>query len=117
VTFAPCFLWIFVGAPFIEHLRGNKALNGALSAITAAVVGVVLNLTVWFAIHVVFREVVRVRAYGLNFDAPVLTSVDPYALVLSLAAIIAIFRFKAGMLPVLAVWSAIGVALHLTGLT
>ncbi len=117
VTFAPCFLWIFVGAPFIEHLRGNKALNGALSAITAAVVGVILNLTVWFAIHVVFREVVHVRAYGLSFDAPVPASVDPYALVLSLAAMIAIFRFKAGMLPVLAVSSAIGVALYLAGLT
>jgi chromate transporter len=117
VTFAPCFLWIFVGAPFIEYLRGNKALNGALSAITAAVVGVILNLTIWFAIHVVFREVVPVRAYGLSFDAPILTSVDPYALMLSLAAMIAIFRFKAGMLLVLGVSSAIGVALYLAGLT
>ena len=117
VTFAPCFLWIFVGAPFIERLRGNKALNGALSAITAAVVGVILNLAIWFAIHVVFREVTHVRAYGLSFDAPVPTSVDPYALMLSLAAMIAIFRFKAGMLPVLAVSSAIGVALYLAGLT
>ena len=116
VTFAPCFLWIFVGAPFIEHLRGNKALNGALSAITAAVVGVILNLAIWFAIHVVFREVVRIHAYGLKFDAPVLASVDPYALLLSLAAMIAIFRFKAGMLSVLGVSSAIGVGLYLAGL-
>jgi chromate transporter len=51
VTFAPCFLWIFVGAPYIEALRGNKALAGALSAITAAVVGVILNLSIWFALH------------------------------------------------------------------
>src|SRR5262249_35686839 len=51
VTFTPCFLWIFLGAPFIETLRGNKALNAALSAITAAVVGVILNLAIWFAIH------------------------------------------------------------------
>src|SRR3954462_12897795 len=56
VTFTPCFLWIFLGAPFIEILRGNRALNGALSAITAAVVGVVLNLAIWFAIHTLFRE-------------------------------------------------------------
>ena len=56
VTFAPCFLWIFLGAPFIETLRGNQALHGALSAITAAVVGVILNLAIWFAIHTVFRE-------------------------------------------------------------
>ena len=116
VTFVPCFLWIFVGAPFIEYLRDNKGLNGALSAITAAVVGVILNLAIWFAIHVVFREVVRVHSYGLNFDAPVLSSVDPYALALSLAAMIAIFRFNAGMLSVLAVSSAIGVGLYLAGL-
>ncbi len=64
VTFIPCFLWIFLGAPFIERMRGNKALAGALSAITAAVVGVVLNLAIWFAIHTVFREVRPVRAYG-----------------------------------------------------
>ena len=105
-----------MGAPYIEHLRGNKALNGALSAITAAVVGVILNLAIWFAIHVVFREVVRIHAYGLKFDAPVLASVDPYALLLSLAAMIAIFRFKAGMLSVLGVSSAIGVGLYLAGL-
>ena len=61
VTFAPCFLWIFLGAPFIETLRGNKALHGALSAITAAVVGVILNLAIWFAIHTIFREVPPVR--------------------------------------------------------
>ena len=65
VTFAPCFLWIFLGAPFVEALRGNKALSGALSAITAAVVGVILNLAIWFAIHTVFREVTPVRGFGL----------------------------------------------------
>jgi chromate transporter len=117
VTFAPCFLWIFVGAPFIEYLRDNKALNGALSAITAAVVGVILNLAVWFAIHVVFREVVQVRAYWFRFDAPVFSSVDAWALLLSLAAMIAIFRFKIGMMPVLATASALGIALYLAALT
>jgi chromate transporter len=56
VTFAPCFLWIFLGAPYIEALRSNRALHAALSAITAAVVGVVLNLSVWFTLHTVFAE-------------------------------------------------------------
>ena len=65
VTFTPCFLWIFLGAPFIEVLRGNKALNGALSAITAAVVGVILNLAIWFALHTLFRETVPVHAYAV----------------------------------------------------
>src|SRR5882724_4561961 len=86
VTFTPCFLWIFLGAPFVEMLRGNKALNGALSAITAAVVGVVLNLAVWFAVHTVFRETIPVRAFLLNFDAPKFSSIDPWALALSVAA-------------------------------
>ena len=70
VTFTPCFLWIFLGAPFIEALRNNKALNGALSAITAAVVGVILNLAVWFAIHTVFRATTPVNLFPLTFEAP-----------------------------------------------
>jgi chromate transporter len=115
VTFTPCFLWIFLGAPFIEVLRDNKALNGALSAITAAVVGVVLNLAIWFALHTVFRETTPVRSYGLSFDMPVLASVDPWALGLSIAAIIAIFRFKVGMIPTLLACSAVGIILHLAG--
>jgi chromate transporter len=96
-------------------LRGNRALAGALSAITAAVVGVILNLAIWFGIHTVFREVWPVRGFGLHFDAPVPSSVDPWALALSLATILAMFRFKLGMLPTLAAASAAGLALHLTG--
>ncbi|WP_448031478.1 chromate efflux transporter [Bradyrhizobium liaoningense] len=115
VTFTPCFLWIFVGAPYIEHLRGNTGLAGALSAITAAVVGVILNLSIWFALHTLFRETVPVHAFPLNFDMPVLTSVDVPALVLSIAAATAIFRFKLGMLTVLAGSCAAGVALRIAG--
>lgn len=115
VTFTPCFLWIFLGAPFIEMLRGNKAVSGALAAITAAVVGVVMNLAIWFAIHTVFHQVQPVRAFGIGFDAPVLSSADPWALALSIAAMVAIFRFKVGMLQALAACSAVGVALHLSG--
>jgi chromate transporter len=115
VTFVPSFLWIFLGAPFIEALRGNKALNGALSAITAAVVGVVLNLAVWFAIHTVFREVDPVRLFPLTFDAPRLSSVNPWALALSVAAIIAIFRLKIGMIPTLIGCSGAGLVLFFAG--
>ncbi|MEQ1716233.1 MAG: chromate efflux transporter [Hyphomicrobium sp.] len=115
VTFTPCFLWIFLGAPFIERLRGNKALAGALSAITAAVVGVILNLSIWFAIHTVFRAVQPIKWSVLNFDAPVLSSVDPWAFALSLAAAVAIFRFKIGMLFVLAACSFAGIVLHFAG--
>jgi chromate transporter len=116
VTFAPCFLWIFVGAPYIEALRGNKALSGALSAITAAVVGVILNLSIWFALHTLFRETFPVHGFGLSFDAPVLTSIDVPALLLSLAAATAIFRFNIGMLVVLAASCVAGVLLRLAGI-
>ncbi|MCP1765351.1 chromate efflux transporter [Bradyrhizobium japonicum] len=115
VTFTPCFLWIFVGAPYIERLRGNPGLAGALGAITAAVVGVILNLSIWFALHTLFRETVPVHAFPFAFDRPVPTSVDVPALVLSIAAATAIFRFKLGMLTVLAGSCAAGVALRLVG--
>jgi chromate transporter len=115
VTFTPCFLWIFAGAPYIERMRGNKALAGALSAITAAVVGVILNLSIWFALHTLFRQTFEVRSFGFSFDAPVLSSVDVPALVLAIAAATAIFRFKVGMLIVLAASCIAGVLLRLAG--
>jgi chromate transporter len=117
VTFTPCFLWIFLGAPFVEKLRGNQALNAALSAITAAVVGVILNLAIWFAIHTVFRETVPIRAFPLSFDAPNVLSVDPWALALAIAAAVAIFRFKVGMIPTLAACCVAGMVLYLLGAT
>jgi len=115
VTFAPCFLWIFLGAPYIEGLRGNRALSGALSAITAAVVGVILNLAIWFGIHTIFREVQPFEWGPFSFDQPVWGSVDLWALLLSVGAIIAMFRFHVGMLPTLAATSAAGIALYATG--
>lgn len=116
VTFAPCFLWVFAGAPFVDRLRTNRSLTGALTCITAAVVGVMLNLALWFALHCWFGRyfvVVMTGALaGLRVDLPILGSLDPWALVLSLAAIVAIFRFKAGMIPTLLGCAAAGVALH-----
>ena len=78
-------------------------------------VGVILNLAVWFAIHTLFRATTPVRGYGLAFDAPVLASIDPWALLLSAAAALLIFRFKLGMLPTLALCAGAGVVLHLAG--
>ena len=97
-------------------MRGNKGLAGALTAITAAVVGVILNLSVWFALHTLFRETIPVRAVPLAFDMPVISSVDIPALVLSIAAATAIFRFNVGMLWVLAGSCAAGVLLRLAGM-
>jgi chromate transporter len=113
VTFVPCFLWIFLGAPFIEKLRGNRILAAALAAVTAAVVGVVLNLAIWFALHTIFREARPVRAAGLHFDWPVLASLDVPALLLAAAAIVAVFRFKAPTLWVLAGCAAVGLLYRL----
>ncbi len=116
VTFVPCFLWIFLGAPFIEALRGHRALNAALAAITAAVVGVILNLAVWFALHSLFRAQVPVHGFGLWFDWPVPGSLDPWAVALSFAAALALLRFKAGVIPTLAACTLAGVALRLAGI-
>jgi chromate transporter len=116
VTFTPCFLWIFLGAPYVERLRGHKAIAAALAAITAAVVGVILNLAIWFAIHTLFRATQPVRASGLHFEAPVLASADLWAIALSAVAALMIFRLKAGMPVTLAVCSAAGAALYLAGL-
>ena len=115
ITFVPCFLWIFLGAPFAEKLRDVKSLNAALSAVTAAIVGVVLNLAIWFAIHSLFRETIPIRAFPLSFDAPNLATVVPWTSVLAIAAAIAIFRFKVGMIPTLVACCAAGIVLHLVG--
>ncbi|MBX3534712.1 MAG: chromate efflux transporter [Xanthobacteraceae bacterium] len=116
VTFAPCFLWIFAGAPYVETLRGNKALSGALAAITAAVVGVILNLAVWFAQHVLFREQGTLSAFGLHIEYPLPSSADPYALTLAVLAGVMMFVLHAGLVGTLVVCSAAGIALKLAGL-
>ncbi|HEX3501449.1 MAG TPA: chromate efflux transporter [Stellaceae bacterium] len=113
VTFPPCFLWIFLGAPYIEALRENKPLGAALSTITAAVVGVILNLAIWFALHTLFREVRQVP--DLALELPILSSIDPWFLLLSAAAMLALFRFKSGMIATLAGCSAAGIVLYLAG--
>ncbi len=115
VTFAPCFLWIFAGAPYVETLRANKALSGALTAITAAVVGVILNLAVWFAQHVLFRAQKTYSAFGMEIEYPVLASVDYSALALALLAAFMMFVVHAGLVRTLVVCSLAGIALRLAG--
>jgi chromate transporter len=116
VTFVPCFLWIFLGAPFIERLRGNRALTAALSAITAAVVGVILNLAIWFALHALFATVEQRPFLTGTIDVPEWTTVNFAALLLTVGAVVAVFRFKAGTLTVLAACAGIGMALRLGGI-
>ena len=116
VTFVPCFLWIFLGAPFIERLRGNAAVAGALAAITAAVVGVVLNLAVWFALHTLFRDTAPVALGPIRFDAPVAASIDPWATLLAAGAAAAVFVLRANIIVTLLASAAAGLALHLLGL-
>ncbi len=113
VTFVPCFLWIFLGAPFVEALRGARALNAALAAISAAVVGVILNLALWFALHVLFADVREAAVGPLRLDVPELTSLNVASLALSVIAAIAAFRFKVGVIPLLA--GAAVAALYLAG--
>ncbi len=108
VTFVTCFLWIFLRAPYIEALRGNQSLSAALSAITAAIVGVVLNLAAWFGLHVVFAEVSEVRTFGMTLNVPVWQTVDVAALALAAAALVAMLRFKVGMIPTLAISAMLG---------
>ena len=112
-TFVPCFLWIFLGAPYIERLRNNKAVSGALAAITAAVVGVILNLAIWFGMHVVFNDVQRITWGPLNMALPVLPTIDWIALALCILAGFLVFRTKLGMLWTLALFGVLGVAVGL----
>jgi chromate transporter len=97
-TFAPCFLWIFLGAPFIEQLRGNRALNGALSAVTAAIVGVILNLAVTFGIVALFGEVRQGEFLSVTFPVPAAGSLDVFALVLAVAGFVALWKYRLNVL-------------------
>ena len=113
VTFAPCFMFVFLGAPLIERLQQNRALAGALAAITAAVVGVVANLAVWFALRVLFRDQQTLQAGPVALDVPVLGSIDLAALALAALAAVCLFRFKIGLLRTLGITAAAGLALRL----
>ncbi len=111
-TFVPSFIFIFLGAPYVEKLRNNRALSAALSAITAAVVGVILNLSIWFGLHVLFGEVKRlaiVPSFGPGISWPVWNTLDPFATGLLVLSLLMLMRWKVGMVPVLALGIAGGV--------
>ena len=111
VTFAPCFLWIFALAPWIERLQHARRLKGGLAAITASVVGVIGNLTVWFALHVLFADVQRTTFGPLHLDIPDWVSLDWRALLLSLSALFLIFVLRWNVIKTLALLSIAGLAL------
>jgi chromate transporter len=113
VTFVPCFLWIFLGAPYIERLRHHRALAGALTTITAAVVGVILNLSIWFALHVLFRDVGTWEYGALKLPLPHVASLDVAALALGAGAMLALLRFKVGLMPVLLASAMLGLIVRL----
>jgi chromate transporter len=116
-TFAPSFMWIFGGAPFAERLQTNRIANGALKAITAAVLGVIAQLAIWFTLHVLFGEVDRVALpLGASMSFPRLQTFDPAAAILCAAACIALFRFHAGVLTLVLGCAGAGMLLSLSGL-
>ncbi len=108
VTFLPCFFFIFAGAPFMERLRGNRALAGALAAITAAVVGVILNLAVWFALHTAFGTVDAARLGRVRLLVPRPATIDPVAVLLMAVAAALIFRFQVSVLKTLGACAVLG---------
>jgi chromate transporter len=114
VTFAPCFVFVFLGAPLIERLQANRALSSALAAITAAVVGVVANLAVWFGLRVLFHRVYAVQIGPLTVELPVLASLDFIALVLAGLAALCLFRLKLGVVKTLGIAAAAGLIVRLT---
>ena len=111
-TFAPCFLWIFLGAPYIERLRGNVRLAAALSAVTAAVVGVIANLGVSFAIATLFERVGTIEVFGGLVPVPVWSSVIPFAVVVSVGAFVAMQRYRIGIVPVVAASGLAGLVVN-----
>lgn len=110
MTFAPCFLWIFAGAPYIEAIGRRPRLSGALAAITAAVVGVILNLSIWFGLHVLFGTVTRHDGGWFRPWIPDWSGLDIAALVLSLIAAAALLRFRLGIVSTLLLCAALGMA-------
>jgi chromate transporter len=112
MTFAPCFVWIFLGAPFMERLRGIPALTSALAGVSGAVVGVILNLSLWFASHALFAHVGEWRAGPIAVIAPDPQSLNLAALAIAMASLAALARWKSALIPVIAAAAAAGVLLN-----
>jgi chromate transporter len=117
VTFVPCFLFIFVGAPYVERLRGNRSLSAALTGITAAVVGVIANLALYFAVHTLFTTTHPWRWGPLRLELPEPASLRPVPLVIAAAALVLIFRLRWSVPRTLLVCAGLGLAAALAGLS
>jgi chromate transporter len=115
VTYVPCFLWIFLGAPWIERLRESAPLRGALSGITAAVVGVILNLAIWFSLHTLFRSVGELHLGPVALQVPVWSSLDLAAAAIAAGAALATLRFHVGVLKLIGACAALGALWRLLG--
>jgi chromate transporter len=115
VTFAPCFAFIFLGAPFVERMHDAPKLKGALAGVTAAVVGVIANLALWFGLRVIFAEVQRLAAGPVALDVPVLSSLDPLAAVLAVLAAVCLFRLKLGVVKTLGLVAVAGLVRLVAG--
>ena len=113
VTFAPCFLWIFAFAPWMDRLQRARWLKGGLAAVTAAIVGVIANLALWFALHVLFARVAVLEAGPLRLQSPEWASFDWRAAAIAAVALLLIFRLKWGIIATLGVTAALGHALGL----
>ena len=113
VTFAPCFAWIFLGAPYVERLHDQPRLKGALAGVTAAVVGVIANLALWFGLRVLFGQVATTELGPVALDWPVPASLDPVALGLAVLAALCLFRLKLGVVKTLGVAAVAGLAVRL----
>jgi chromate transporter len=113
VTFVPCFMFIFLGAPYVERLRGNRALSAALTGITAAVVGVIANLALFFAIHTLFDGTTETDTGPLRLELPVLSSLRETSLLIAIAAAVMIFRLRWSVLRTLGACAALGLVIEL----
>ena len=116
VTFVPCFLWIFAGAPFIEKLRSSKHLSGALTAITAAVVGVIANLAIWFAMHLVFEKIKQAEVGIFQLLIPQLDSINLLAVLITVLMLVAAFKLKLGSGWLIVLAATIGLLAGFAGL-
>jgi chromate transporter len=116
VTFVPCFVLIFLGAPYVERLRGNRSLSAALTGITAAVVGVIANLALYFAVHTLFHETTAVGGAGASLELPVLDSVRWVPLVIAGIAAVLLFRLRWPVLRTFGVCAVAGLLAGLAGL-
>lgn len=116
MTFAPCFLFIFTCAPYIEFIRGKKIFTDALSAITASIVGVIFNLSIWFVLKALFKNSIDIKGVFLDFSYPVLTSLDLFAAGICIIAIIMQFKLKKGLFTILGVSTFLGIIINFSGM-